>query len=221
MDLYLIRHGQSHINLPDFDRNDWDQVLTPLGEKQAEAVAKWIKDNIDARHLYASTLQRAQQTAEYISAATGLNIQSEPLIREVGTSIPDGSPLPSEQLLSYDANIWGTLYPYDLVTPNSENWMQFRTRVGKFIEQVLRSVSNGPAETPEARATQTVLVVCHGGVIEACFEYVFAKGPWSVVAVMTNNTGITHLQYRPTPNRPDWRLYYHNRLDHLTPDLIS
>ncbi len=221
MDLYLIRHGQSYTNLPDFDGSDWDQPLTPLGEKQAQALAQWVNKNINARHLYASTLQRTQQTAGFISAATGLEIEAESLIREVGTSIPDGSPLPSHQLLSYDDNIWGTLQPYDQVTPNSESWMQFRTRVGKFIEHLMRSLDNHHPETLSSQAEQTVLVVCHFGVIEACFEYVFAKGPWSVVSVVTHNTGITHLQYRPRPNRPDWRLYYHNRVDHLSPDLIS
>ena len=46
--------------------------LTPLGEQQADAVGTWIKDNIVARHLYASTLQRTQQTAQAICNATGL-----------------------------------------------------------------------------------------------------------------------------------------------------
>ena len=221
MHLYLVRHGQSYINLSDWAGDDWDTPLTPLGEQQAAAVGTWIKDNIAARYLYASTLERTQQTAQAICDATGLTMQSDHRIREIGTNKSDGSPIPDGQLSPYNPEIWGTLYPYDPITANGENWMQFRTRIGIFIESLIRSFDDHVPQTAEATAEQSILVVCHGGVIEAFFEYVFEKGPWSVVSVLTRNTGITHLEYRPVTNRPEWRLHYHNRLEHLTPDLIS
>ncbi len=64
-----------------------------------------------------------------------------------------------------------------------------------------------------------ILLVAHAGVIEAVFEYIFEKGPWSVVAVETHNTGITHIEHRPQPNRPDWWLHYHNLTHHLTDEM--
>jgi broad specificity phosphatase PhoE len=76
-----------------------------------------------------------------------------------------------------------------------------------------------PPETEHA--THGVLVVCHAGVLEAFLEYVFEKGPWSVVAVETSHTGLTHLEYLPLPNRPDWHLHFHNRVAHLPADLIT
>ncbi len=57
--------------------------------------------------------------------------------------------------------------------------------------------------------------------VEAFLEYVFEKGPWSVVAVDTSHTGMTHLEYLPLPNRPDWHLHFHNRIVHLPPGLIT
>ncbi len=221
MHLYLIRHGQSYINLPDWDGDEWDQPLTPLGERQAEAVSKWVAANVAVRHLYASTLLRTQQTARVLSTHTGLECRQEDRIREVGSNAADGAPIPSNQLGQYIEGLWGSLNPYDQLTPNGENWMQFRARVGSFIESLLRSFDSHEANTPATIAEQSVLVVCHGGVIEACFEYVFEKGPWSVVSVMSSNTGITHLQYRPVENRPEWRLHYHNRLEHLASDHMS
>ncbi len=224
MHLYLIRHGQSYINLADYAGGHRNEPLTDLGEKQAEAAAVWIKENIAARHLYCSTMMRTRQTAAAISHATGLAIHFDDRIREVGTAYADGTPVPDDQLKPYHEKIWGTLQPYDPITEGGENWMQFRTRVGSFIESLLRTfdhIDYSIRPTPQEEAEQSVLVVCHGGVIEAFFEYVFEKGPWSVVAVMSNNTGMTHLEYRPVPNRPDWRLHFHNKLVHLTPDLIS
>ncbi|MBI5927975.1 MAG: histidine phosphatase family protein [Chloroflexi bacterium] len=224
MHLYLIRHGQSYINLADYGGGHRNEPLTDLGEKQAEAVAAWIKDNIQARHLYCSTMMRTRQTAAAIIQTTGLAAQYDDRIREVGTAYPNGSPVPDDQLKPYFERVWGTLQPYDPITESGENWMQFRTRVGSFIESLLRTFAHidySTRPTPEEEAEQSVLVVCHGGVIEAFFEYVFEKGPWSVVAVMSNNTGMTHLEYRPVADRPAWRLHFHNKLVHLTSDLIS
>ncbi|MCB9437440.1 MAG: histidine phosphatase family protein [Anaerolineales bacterium] len=221
MHFYLIRHGQSYINLPDWDGNDLDQVLTPLGQQQVEAVGKWLSENIQAEYLFSSTLKRTRETADAVSRYTGLDIIYDDRIREIGTNGPDGAALSNERLERYMDNLWGSLQPYDAVTRHGENWMQFRSRVGAFIEDKLRTLATPNDSTPETTNNQRVLVVCHGGVIEAFFEYVFAKGPWSVVTVTSNNTSITHLEYRPVPNRPAWRLHYSNRVEHLTPELIS
>ncbi len=221
MHVYLVRHGQSYVNLPDWNDYDWDKPLTELGELQAAAVANWLKDNIKAGLLYSSTLVRTHQTAEYISKATGLEILFDHRIREIGTNAPDGSPLESSEETRYIEGVWGTQLPYDPVTGNGENWMQFRSRIGTFIESLIRMFDNHSPSTEEERIAQSIIVVCHGGVIEAFFEYVFEKGPWSVVSVMTHNTGITYFEYRPTTNRPEWRLHYHNRIEHLSADLLT
>ena len=96
--------------------------------------------------------------------------------------------------------------------------MQFRSRVGAFVETLVpaarRNRMGGPIEEPSN--PRRILIVAHAGVIEAVFEYIFEKGPWSVVAVETHHTGITHIEHRPQPNRPDWWLHYHNLTHHLT-----
>lgn len=221
MHIYLVRHGQSYVNLPDYDNYDWDQPLTHLGERQAVAVGQWLAEHVDARWLFASTLIRTQQTADAVAAATGLKMIRDHRIREIGCNAPDGSPMESTEETHYIDGVWGTQQPYDPVTNNGENWMQFRARVGAFIESLIRRFETHQTRSAEEKAEQTIIVVCHGGVIEAFFEYVFEKGPWSVVSVMTRNTGITYFEYRPVPNRPEWRMYYHNRVDHLDEDMIS
>lgn len=221
MHVYLIRHGQSYVNLPDWDGTKLDEPLTELGEKQVQAAAAWISQHLPIDTIFASTMRRATQTAEAISSAIGLPIQFDGRIREVGSNAPDGRPLEEHELRSYLEGVWGTLFPYEAITDTSENWMQFRTRIGSFIEMLKREyfIAN-PTEDKTIKEPH-VLIVCHGGVIEAVYEYIFQKGPWSVVSVVTHNTGLTYFHYQPRPNRPDWRLYYQNRLEHLTADLIS
>ena len=49
MHLYLIRHGESHINIPSEksrSRNELDAGLTDKGQKQALAVSIWIKRQV-------------------------------------------------------------------------------------------------------------------------------------------------------------------------------
>ncbi len=219
MHVYLVRHGQSYVNLPDWNDYDWDKPLTDLGERQAAAAAKWLKENVDARMLYSSTLVRTHQTADYVSEAMGLDILFDHRIREIGTNAPDGAPLKTSEETRYIEGVWGTQQPYDPVTGKGENWMQFRSRVGSFIESLIRMFSDHVPRNAEKRAEQSIIVVCHGGVIEAFFEYAFEKGPWSVISVMTHNTGISHFEYRPSRNRPAWRLHYHNRVEHLPANL--
>jgi broad specificity phosphatase PhoE len=221
MHLYLVRHGQSYVNLPDADRTKPDEALTPLGQKQAKAVGKWLNTNVRAASIFASTMRRTRETAELINAELNIPIQFDARLREIGMNAPDGNPLPTDKLSPYIEDVWGTLKPYDPVTATGENWMQFRARVGSFIESLRDSIDNHTVRAPESTARQTFIVVCHGGVIEAFYEYIFEKGPWSVVSVITYNTGITYFAYQPRENRPDWRLYFHNQVAHLTPDLIS
>ena len=60
MHLYLIRHGQSFVNLREWDKGNVDVGLTPLGQRQAAALAGWLPSvipTVDA--LYASTMLRA------------------------------------------------------------------------------------------------------------------------------------------------------------------
>ena len=101
MHLFLIRHGQSYVNLPDFDlKSDPDAPLTELGEQQAAALAQWLPTQvatIDA--LYCSTMQRARQTAGFIAKAyPNLTITFDDHLREIGSNRADHTPLPFSDL---------------------------------------------------------------------------------------------------------------------------
>lgn len=217
-----MRHGQSHVNLTDLTAAHRDDPLTDIGREQAAAAAECIAADVRPTQIYCSTVARAAETAGIVERSTGLQVTPDDRLREIGTAAADGAPIPDAELVPYVPDMWGTLRPYEPVTPGGESWMQFRARVGSFIEFLLPAQDRrGDYEVARRTAGDLVLVVCHAGVIEAVFEYVFEKGPWSVVAVNTNHTGLSHLEYHPMPFRPDWRLHFHNRLSHLSPDLIT
>lgn len=59
MHFYLIRHGQSYVNLSDW-AGHLDAGLTELGKRQAAALAAWLPQRLPSIDLlYASTMQHA------------------------------------------------------------------------------------------------------------------------------------------------------------------
>ena len=99
MHLYFIRHGQSHVNLPDWEHGNTDEGLTELGQAQAAALANYLPSEIpviDA--LYASTMLRTRETAQAVADAYGAEIHFDDRMREVGNNRWDHTPWPNDAL---------------------------------------------------------------------------------------------------------------------------
>lgn len=209
MHLYLIRHGQSFVNLESWTDGNVDMGLTELGDRQAAALAAWLPAKVPAVDaLYASTMARARETAAAVAAPYGAQIQFDDRLRELGNNRFDHSPWPNEELPRRYMEYWASGRPFspvvDAIDNQSETYMHFRTRVGLFVE-FAANLHRG----------QTVLVVCHGGVVDACFDHIFNVGPWRRCEVWNHNTALTHFEYVEHPGREVWRLHFHNRVEHL------
>ncbi|VAW30736.1 hypothetical protein MNBD_CHLOROFLEXI01-1118 [hydrothermal vent metagenome] len=208
MHLYMIRHGQSYVNLKDWTGGNSDEGLTQLGQDQADALGLWLPTEIKKIDvLYASTMKRAQETATPIAKAYSIPIVNDDRLREIGNNRLDHTPWPSDDLPEY-GSFWGSERPFSTITPDrpdGESLMHFRVRVGRFIETVL-----------ETHQQQTVVAVCHGGVIELAFDHMFNIGPWRRCEVWSKNTGIAHFEFVEHALRETWRLYYHSRVEHLS-----
>jgi probable phosphoglycerate mutase len=152
-------------------------------------------------------MRRARETVQCIASAYGLPVVFDDRLREIGNNRFDHSPWPNESLPTLFAEYWASARPFSPVVMQEElgeTYMHFRTRVGLFIEQLVA-----------AHREQTVLVVCHGGVVEACFDHIFNIGPWRRCEVWDHNTAISHFEYVEHPGREVWRLHAHNRTEHL------
>ncbi len=79
----LIRHGQSEANIARTFAGHTDAPLSPLGLRQAEATADFIKENHTVDAVYASDLSRAYRTAEATALRFGLSVTPEPAFREI------------------------------------------------------------------------------------------------------------------------------------------
>lgn len=213
MHLYLIRHGQSYVNLPDWSGANWDQPLTALGQQQATALADWLPQRIaPVAAIYASTMIRARETAAPLAGLYGQSLCFDDRVREIGNNRFDHTPWGVDDHHGEFAGFWASERPFAPIMkePASETLMHFRARVGVFIEELV-----------EKHHSERVLVVCHGGVIEFAFDHIFNIGPWRRCEVWTHNTGVTHFEYVEHPGREVWRLHSHDRVEHLALELRS
>ncbi|MDA0244256.1 MAG: histidine phosphatase family protein [Chloroflexi bacterium] len=208
MFLYLIRHGQSYVNLEEWTDGNKDMGLTPLGQQQAASLAEWVPVHIprpDA--LYCSTMKRARETAAPLAAAYELEPHFDDRVREIGNNQRNHDPFPNDQLPYQYADFWSTERPFapvSTVVENVEALIHFRARVGTFIEELLTK-----------HEKQSVMVVCHGGVIDMVFDHIFDVGMWRRCEVWTPNTAVSCFEYVDHPKREKWRLHFANSVAHL------
>lgn len=91
--LTLIRHGESQANLDRCFGGHSPSPLTALGLQQAEQTAAHFaaqESSQQTQRIYTSDLMRARQTAEPIAKTLGLELLSEPGLRERSVGELDG-----------------------------------------------------------------------------------------------------------------------------------
>lgn len=211
MQLFLIRHGESFVNLADWTPGGdehYDAGLTDLGKRQAAALAAWMPQHVpvvDA--LYASTMQRARETVIPLAQAYGVEVTYDDRLREVGNCLLDHSPVPLDKLPRSIAYVRVYEDPYLPVAQGIEQvetYMHFRSRVGLFMSHVMAN-----------HAGQTVVVVCHGGIINAVFDHVFNVGAFRRCDVWSRNTAITLFEHHPARTEEPWILHFMGRTHHF------
>ena len=207
MHLFLIRHGQSYVNLPDWDGGFIDTALTPLGQEQAQRLATWLAAHVAPDAIYASSMRRAAETAQTVADALGMTVVPDDRLREVGNAWPDATPIDVSEEAPLYAEYWASERPFAPINEGGETWGDFLTRVGRAMYDIAERHPD-----PE----ETVLVVCHGGVMNAALDVAFNVGHWRSLDAWIHNTGIIHLEYKRAPRRQEiWHLHGTNLCYHL------
>jgi probable phosphoglycerate mutase len=211
--LYLIRHGEAINNVePIIGGIKGDIGLTPHGVAQATALRDrlYATGEIVADVLIASTLARARQTAEIIAPALGdLPIMLDDDVQEMRVGEADGMHVADfrEKFGTPDFRV----APFRPLAPGGETWGEFLLRVARTLDRIARAYED-----------KTVVIVCHGGVIDG--SLITALGlnttkPIPDFDFHTFNTSITHWKYHPTQEEKParWRLLGYNDASHTLP----
>jgi broad specificity phosphatase PhoE len=160
--LILVRHGESDF---DSDRmavtprgDQWDPPLSEKGREQAAALARRLRLlNPRPVAVYSSPLRRAVETASSYAESSGLDVAIDDDLMEA--HIGGWEAKSFEEILASDDELVHRVRnqrPIWSKAPGGESPDDFRRRVGGSIGRILQRHPEGD-----------VLVVCHGGVINA------------------------------------------------------
>jgi probable phosphoglycerate mutase len=176
--------------------------LSDLGRQQATLLRDRLAETgeIAATVLLSSSYQRAIETAETIAPALDLPVKSIP---EFGEHDPgpdcDGMTF-NEFVETHGSPDWDS-DPHGVTFPGGETVADFHHRVGAAFADVVRT-SRG----------ETVVIVCHGGVINVVMRMILRAPVTGAFDLFTLNTSITEM-FDARPDR--WRLVRYNDAAHL------
>jgi alpha-ribazole phosphatase len=147
--LMLVRHGETEWNAQRRYQGQSDVPLSDLGKRQAERVAERLSGReIDA--VYTSDLKRASETAQIIAEKSGLEVISDPRLRELKFGVLEGLTFDEAQV-QHPEMIAAWLDDFNRPPEGAETIELFNARVisllndlkGKHDEQVVLLVGHG------------------------------------------------------------------------------
>jgi probable phosphoglycerate mutase len=150
MEVLLIRHA-----IPirrELESGIADPELASEGLKQADLMAQYLSTE-KLHAIYASPMQRAQQTASPLATVQGLSITTVDGVAEYDKN--SNQYVPVEELKAKNDPRWQEMLRGEW-TSTDETEDEFIKRIVDSIEEIIAN-----------HASQRVAIVCHGGVINA------------------------------------------------------
>jgi uncharacterized phosphatase len=165
----LVRHGETDWNFTRRYQGWADIPLNDVGLEQAEVVARAVAgEEWDA--IVSSPLARARATAGAIATALGIGeIEDDSDLRERGYGEAEGLTL-EEREAKWAGPEWPGLEPWDAMADRA------MAALGRVVER---------------HAGKRVLVVCHGGVINAVLTSVSGGEHGSGITIILNTARTT------------------------------
>ena len=152
MKLYVTRHGETSYNVENRICGVSDIPLNNTGKEQAQKIGEKLLDKkIDV--IISSPLQRAQETAKIISKKIKAPIEIDERIHEINFGVFEGMPGKNEDFRYVKKN-------HAISYPQGEKLFQVVQRVYNFLDEIHQRYQD-----------QTVLVVCHGGIVRIIHSY--------------------------------------------------
>ncbi len=191
-DLLIVRHGASQAHVPGhpvdaLDGQD-DPPLAPEGEEQARRLgARLERAGLD--RLFVTSLKRTHQTAAPLAAATGLQPEPVPDLREIGLGDWEQGELRvrAHARDPIAVRLW-TQQRWDVI-PGAEPDEAFAARVARGFEHVIAATG------PDASAA----LVVHGGVIAELCRQLTGSRPFAFLNA--DNASITRVVVLPDGRR--------------------
>ena len=148
--LILVRHGETAWNVQRRYQGQTNIPLSDVGKRQAELIAQRLaRQKVDV--VYASDLSRAWETAHIIAEKNGLEMLSEPRLRELKFGTLEGLTFDEAEARHPDM-IAAWLDDFNNTPEGAETIEAFNARIVSLLDDLKRKHDE-----------QIVLLVGHGG----------------------------------------------------------
>ncbi len=201
--LVLIRHGESNVTVNRvIGGYRTCSGLSDLGRRQADRLRDRLASTgeLSPDVLIASNFPRAIETAQAIAPA----LSALPV--EIDANFGEHDPGPDIDGMTFAAYVerFGSPDWSDLqrdVFPGGETVGAFHARVATALASVI-----------ETHRGASIVVACHGGVIDAAFRQLLRTASTGAFELHTSNTSITEFT---SARSGEWRLKRYNDVAHL------
>ena len=201
--IVLWRHGRTAWNSINRFQGQEDVPLDEVGLDQVRRAAQTLI-SLKPTKIVSSDLERARVTAESLATLAGLNVLTDPDLRETFAGVWQG--LTRTEIIErfpQEFAAWGG--DSDIRPGGGETRLEVADRVTRAIEKALLDIpENG-----------TLVVASHGGALRAGLGRLLGLAPaqWAALGVLANAqwTVLTELdESTPRPLGLNWRLQEYN-----------
>ncbi len=210
--LLLLRHAQTNHNTQGLISGRSDVPINERGHEQAKLLANRIKEQYAVDILYCSPLQRARQTAQYLSQALNLPIIINNDLTEYGfgelsdadrNDLEESNPALFKQIQEWE-EAPADQRPQRPQNPGMEPIDEFKHRIQAFTNKFLKDHSG-----------KIVAAVSHGGFIKSFFYYHVGGDFSRYVPFWVDNTSVSIIDFYK--GNPVIRLF--NDISHIKEEL--
>ena len=168
MKLYLVRHGETQMNVDKLYYGWTDCPLNENGERQAEKLKEFFK-TVPLDKIICSSLLRASSTAEKINEGKNIPIFKEDDFRELHFGAWEGKDFCHiKENYPEEYRQWAKDWQ-GFAIPEGEAFSVFYERVTNRLQQLIS----------EEEENSSILLVSHNGVMSAMLCYLTGAGPSS------------------------------------------
>jgi len=182
VNIYIVRHGQTHHNAKEEYYGRLDVSLNQEGMKQMQRLAPSLKD-IEFDYVYSSHTKRALESLKISGSHLYNKVQIDQRLSEInfgdfeGKTYQEICRLFPEHIDEWNKD-WKNFCP-----PNGESFNTFYKRVKSFLKEMLEI------------KTDHIFIMTHSGVIRATYCYVLQNNPdlfWNFTA---HNGKVNRIKY--------------------------
>ena len=192
-DFLLIRHGETDWNRELRFQGHIDVPLNDIGLLQAQRLQQriadwlpqWQQNSRVPTRVISSDLQRAQQTAQPVAQALGLQAQVSTGLREQCYGCFEG--LKAIEIKQQYPDEWQQWLRFDptYAVPDAESLQNFYQRVVSTLQQLAHTYQG-----------EHLVVVTHGGVLDMIWRYANAQSLHGPRACEIPNAGVNQVRWQ-------------------------